>query len=105
MDKNNTYRSQLTSHNTGVQICSDDLGTKDTGPRQPVLPVYPLTKFGVQNRAFSLSFYTKFSWIEYSEKNDAVFCFSCRNFSTNTHDDKFDNINGIRNWRKVNFKF
>jgi len=63
----------------------------------------PLTKFGVQNRAFSSSFYTKFGWIEYSEKNDAVFCFIFRHFSNYTHDDKFDNTNGIRNWRKVKY--
>lgn len=27
------------SHNTGMQICPDDLGTKETGPKQPVLRV------------------------------------------------------------------
>lgn len=58
----------------------------------------------LKNRAFSSSSYTKFSWTEYSEKNDAIFFFVCLNFSTNTHDDKFDNTNGIRNWRKVYLK-
>ena len=37
---------------------------------------YPRT--GTQNRRFLISWYEEHSWLEYSEKADAAFCFFCR---------------------------
>ena len=46
----------------------------------PQLQLYPKTTFGQQHRCFSKSLYDKYSFIEYSVKTDAVFCFPCRFF-------------------------
>ncbi|XP_026811198.1 zinc finger MYM-type protein 5-like [Rhopalosiphum maidis] len=83
----------------------NDLGTRISGPKQPNLQAFPLSTFKKQNRAFSSIYYNKYNWNEYSVKPNAVFCFNCRHFSTNTLDEKFDNINGVQNWKKINDKF
>ena len=41
-----------------------DLGEKDSGPSQPILPEYPKTFFGKQKRSFSSDF-KRYSFIEY----------------------------------------
>jgi len=51
--------------------------------------MYPKTKFGNQNRAFSAFWYEHYDWLEYSIKMDAVFCYACRIFCTNYIDDTF----------------
>jgi len=47
------------------------------GPMQPNLPSFPRTQFGSASRAFSRSWYNKYTRIEYSEFNDATYCFYC----------------------------
>lgn len=49
---------------------------------------YPMTKFGTQNRSFNSSYFNEYSWLEYSIKNDPLYCFPCRNFGTNDNDGK-----------------
>jgi hypothetical protein len=45
-------------------------------------PVQPILNFPInnQNRKFSQLFYEKYSWLEYSIKNDSVHCLTCRYF-------------------------
>lgn len=52
---------------------------KTDSPLQPALENYPLTK----GRRFSPNWYKQHEWIEYSEKEDTVYCFACRHFSEN----------------------
>jgi hypothetical protein len=47
------------------------------GPMQPNLPSFPRTQFGSARRAFSKTWYNKYTWIEYSEFKDAAYCFYC----------------------------
>ncbi|XP_022169020.1 zinc finger MYM-type protein 5-like [Myzus persicae] len=61
---------------------------------------FPLSKFGVQNRSFSESYYNKFEWVEYSVSEDAIFCYACRIFGTGSVEPSFTSI-GFRNWKKV----
>ena len=48
-------------------------------PVQPILEKYPQTS----QRRFNSGYFKSFPWIEYSIKQDAVYCFSCRHFSSN----------------------
>ncbi|CAI6366510.1 unnamed protein product [Macrosiphum euphorbiae] len=82
---------------------SVDLGDIDSGPKQPKLQIFPLTKFGPQNRSFNAKHYSEFEWLEYSVSRDAVFCFNCIHFAKNV---KTDNLitTGYNNWRKLNEK-
>ena len=74
-----------------------DLGEKDSGPSQPILPEYPKTFFGKQKRSFSSELYKRYSFIEYSKEADAVFCFACRHFQCNSgYTDLAYVSNGVR---------
>jgi hypothetical protein len=48
------------------------------GPIQPTGILFPSTYFGNKNLKFQQAWYIKYSWIEYSESLDAMFCFYCR---------------------------
>jgi len=45
------------------------------GPMQPKLTSFSRTPFGSATRTFSKSWYNKYTWIEYSELKDAIYCF------------------------------
>ena len=82
-----------------------DLGLKVLGPKQPQLSSFPKTLFGSQNRSFSTSQYTNYTWLEYSIKRDAVFCFACRNFYTDRRfvEELFIS-EGLKDWKKLSEK-
>lgn len=88
-----------------------DLGDLESGPCQPMLDTFPRTQFGKQTRCFSTTFYKKYSWLEYSKTKDKVFCFVCRQFSTNipggSSSDRDKDVfikEGNQNWKKLNEK-
>lgn len=59
-----------------------------------------MTLIGKQNRSFNARYLKEYSWLEYSLKKNAVFCFCCRNFGCGVVDEVFTNI-GFNNWKKV----
>ena len=80
----------------------EHLGNLQTGPSRPVIN-YPKTKFGDRYRSFSSKFYDVYSWVEYSLKNDKIYCFICRNFCKNKiryQNEKFV-ASGFSNWKKL----
>ena len=60
---------------------SDISLTKDDEPVQPRKIKFPSHIIGYQYRSFNPSPYNKYVWLEYSECEDAVYCFYCRHFS------------------------
>lgn len=76
----------------------EDLGSDV--PAQPILSKYPRSLFGDRLRSFSSQWYKKFSWLEYSVKQDMSYCFACRKFSTNVKETKF-RTEGFSNWKKA----
>lgn len=48
---------------------------------RPFLNNYPYRQFGKKKKRFNHRHYASFSWLEYSLKRDAAFCFPCRFFS------------------------
>lgn len=82
---------------------SSDLGNLEQGPKQPILKCFPVSKSGSQNRAFSSKHYAEFNWLEYSVERDAVFCFVCRMFDNNLHENIFT-VEGFRKWEKLKEK-
>eukprot|EP00795_Rhopilema_esculentum_P017430 gene17430-biopygen6363 len=77
----------------------DISSTKDGGPVQPRNISFPTHLIGNQHRAFTPLLYEKYPWIEYSQMEDAIFCFHCRNFSENRKDPAFVS-QGLRNWKR-----
>lgn len=86
------------------RLLSNDLGDLCGGPARPVLHHYPLTDFpGSRKRNFSVLYYKKYEWVEYSINSDAVFCFACRQFPSSNREELFVE-KGMKNWKKASEK-
>ncbi|CAH0563144.1 unnamed protein product [Brassicogethes aeneus] len=73
---------QSTSSTRTMEVnIPNTLGSLDNGPHQPRLEKFPQTKFD-KLTSFSVTFYSKYFWLEYSEEQDKVFCFVCRIFGS-----------------------
>ncbi|XP_022875334.1 uncharacterized protein LOC111393844 isoform X2 [Olea europaea var. sylvestris] len=73
----------------------------DMGPYQPIYD-YPFVSFGTKKRRFQSSWFTKFSWLEFSIENGSAFCFPCYLFDSNTSKSEAFTVKGFQNWKKVN---
>lgn len=79
-----------------------DLGNKISGPSQPCLAAFPKTLFSNRYRSFTTELYARFPFVEYSISRDAVFCFACRHFCTNSgkSESNFTHV-GVRHWQAI----
>ena len=73
--------------------------SKDSHAVQPRNIKFPSHIIGKQYRAFTSSLYDKYTWIEYSQCEDAIYCFHCRHFSKEPSHATFV-TQGLRNWKK-----
>ncbi|KAH9741124.1 TTF-type domain-containing protein [Citrus sinensis] len=71
------------------------------GPFQPKLQKYPLTKYGMQNRRFQFSWFSKFPWLEYSISKDKAFCFPWYIFHDKPSKNEAFVVDGVHNWKYV----
>ena len=84
---------------------AEDLGSKNDGPRQPLLFSFPTHKIGDHNRSFQADWYNNYTFIEYSVQRDSAFCFPCRIFSTGQGNaEKAFTHNGVNDWKKFREK-
>lgn len=67
------------SSNIPISIVIDISRSPRELPTQPALASYPLNK---QKRSFRSQWFSKFSWLEYSEQTDSAYCYYCRHFAT-----------------------
>ena len=74
-------------------------------PSQPKLLKYPVNKSinpkTKKTKSFSSSWYSRFSWLEYSVEKDAALCYCCRNFTANKANSAGASAfttTGYRNW-------
>ena len=88
---------------TSSQQLPNDLGDKHCCPKKPILPDFPSRLFGRTKLAFSTYYYNKYCWLEYSVLKDAVFCFACRHFQTDSSvEESFRK--GVSDWKKLSSK-
>lgn len=80
--------------------------SKYDSPAQPILSTFPKTG----GRKFSIHIYEMYEWVEYSVKDDSIFCFSCRHFAANillsgeTVNKRMFLDEGCQNWKKIQEK-
>ena len=60
------------------------------GPTQPMLAEVPKKFQAGFKRSFNREWYETYTWIEYSTKMDAAFCFPCRHFVTTQSGKNYD---------------
>ena len=74
---------------------------------RPLLKAYPKHKDGKSySRSFVASWYERYSWMEYSQDFDPVFCFPCRHFCPPGYGNAEEAFTktGFRRWRKAHGK-
>lgn len=74
-------------------------------PVQPRNIEFPSTDFSGKLRSFNSSWYSDYSWLEYSVSRDAAYCYPCRIFTTGTGKaEKTFTVNGFRGWKHASGK-
>ena len=58
-----------------------------------------------KGRRFSYKWYVDFKWLEYSPHLDKAYCFPCRVFNRNNHNDLAFVSTGFQNWKRALEKF
>ena len=71
---------RVSSSGAEQHLPNDIAQHKSDSPHQPSGITFPARKFGSSKRSFQASWYTDYSWLEYSIERDAVYCFPCRFF-------------------------
>src|SRR6218665_2365773 len=75
------FMERCEQDNNAWQTFPDDLSKSEQHQStQPKISVYPWRFYGddeTLKRRFQTSFYSEYSWIEYSIKEDAPFCLCC----------------------------
>ena len=86
-------------------IPGDIASSSDEQPVQPQLKSFHKTAIGDRNCSFATHWYKSYPFIEYSNQKDAVYCFSCRLFPSNSgHPDNSFATQGCRKWKKIGEK-
>jgi hypothetical protein len=86
------------------EVVTDDNRTHvlQMGPVQPKEMQFPTTTFGTKNLKFQPGWYNKHAWLEYSEAEDAMYCFYCRLYgSSGRCAQKEFTETGCRNWKNA----
>ena len=87
---------------TGQQ--ADDIASSlQCPPCQPVDIQFPITYFSGKARSFNLEWFQQYSWLEYSVKKDAAYCYPCRLLNTpstrTSRPEKAFSTTGFRDWK------
>ena len=88
----------------GSNEVSDIANSMCDDPVQPRQHRFPATLFGNKTRSFNPQWFNKHTWLEYSIKKDAAFCYVCRFFSTSTHGEELFVRTGYTDWKHARGK-
>jgi len=72
------------------------------GPFKPIAHQFPKRKIGDRDRSCSPLWLYKHNWVEYSIKEDSVFCFYCYLFKDKESKGKGTNAFTVKGWRNWN---
>ena len=84
-----------------ANVVIEDIAISPTvSPVQPRCIKFPTTIISGKPRSFNSRWYTAYSWLEYSVKNDAMFCYPCRMFACGqAKAEKAFSELGYRDWK------
>ena len=81
---------------------TDDIAVTPTSSlSRPINVTFPKRAYSDKERSFNPLWYNQCSWLEYSVKKDAAFCFPCRLFPScsGRQREKAFTVNGFRDWK------
>ncbi|KAJ8887844.1 hypothetical protein PR048_014062 [Dryococelus australis] len=84
-------------------VVSLDISPESDGKRRLTQPKvnFPRHIIAGKQRSFQSSWYDTFSWLEYSVKEDAVFCFVCRHFAVKGIVCEDALLHGYSDWKHI----
>ena len=96
--------SSLASSSSSCTVPDDVALTSMSSPCQPLNVTFPKRAYSTNiQRSFNPTWYRQYSWLEYSVKRDAVFCFPCRFFGLGSigrgRPEKVFTLIGFRDWK------
>lgn len=78
-DENTRAPPVLNNQDSVLQTVLLDVSkSKHDEPQRPILESFPMNK---NNRRFSSVYYKEHGWIEYSVREESVYCYACRHFA------------------------
>ncbi|CAF2139208.1 unnamed protein product [Rotaria magnacalcarata] len=90
------------SSNTPVSNVIDISRSAGELPAKPIRSSYPSNK---DKRSFHSQWYSRFTWLEYSELTDSAYCYYCRHFSTgiilNNRNQSDAFVRGFSSWKNA----
>ena len=104
------------SHQSGVKESAqmvnppeDIAAVATSSPIQPTNIKYPVTLYSNKPRSFNPAWFKLYSWLEYSVKQDACFCFPCRMFGSSggvstSRPEKTFKVLGFKDWKHATGK-
>ena len=94
--------ANMSSLSTGPSDIAHD---RHQSPIQPILHSFPLSQVKGQKHSFNYSWYKTYPFLEYSVKEDAVYCFPYRLFPSPTYKAETTfTEKGLRNWKEFRSK-
>ena len=86
-----------------ISSVGDIASTPEHSPCQPASIQFPVTYFSGKARSFNSEWYRQYSWLEYSVKKDAAYCYPCRLFGSTSictsRPEKAFTTSGFRDWK------
>lgn len=98
-EKNDLVSDQQAVHLKKGRFPSDITKFVSDHPTQPLLKMFPQTKFGKYWRHFHAEWYKLYPWLEYSVIENSSYCFPCRFFAPESDNSPFCKV-GFKNWKR-----
>ena len=101
METNHEGTNETETFQSIPTTCSVDIAlTSMSSPCQPTNVTFPKRAYSDKGRSFNPAWYQQYSWLEYSVKKDAAFCFPCRLFGSGSIAlGRPETVNGFRDWK------
>ena len=97
------HRIQPIEPTHDISSVDDIASTPECSPCQPASIQFPVTYFSGKARSFNSEWFQQYSWLEYSAKKDAAYCYPCRLFGSTSictsRPEKAFTTTGFRDWK------
>ena len=108
-ESDSIIESRQSQYGDSTTVPDDIALSPEQTPVQPANVAFPLTYFSGKRRSFNPAWFASYTWLEYSVKNDACYCYPCRVFGStgggsSSRPVQVFTVSGFRNWKHATGK-
>ena len=81
-ESDSIIESRQSQYGDSTTVPDDIALSPEQTPVQPANVAFLLTYFSGKRRSFNPAWFASYTWLEYSVKNDACYCYPCRVFGS-----------------------